>query len=33
MRVLVVEDEAAAASFLRKGMRKCGHAVDIAVDG
>src|SRR5438105_846040 len=33
MRVLVVEDEAAAASFLRKGLRKFGHAVDIAVDG
>ena len=30
MRVLVIEDESVAASFLRKGLRSFGHAVDIA---
>jgi two-component system copper resistance phosphate regulon response regulator CusR len=33
MRVLVVEDEAAAASYLRRGLRDFGYAVDIAVSG
>lgn len=33
MRVLVVEDEEKVASFLRKGLREDGHAVDLAYDG
>ena len=33
MRVLVVEDDAKAARFLRQGLEEEGHAVDVAVDG
>ena len=33
MRVLVVEDDKKVASFLAKGLREEGHAVDVAHDG
>jgi len=33
LRILVVEDEAQLASFIRNGLREEGHAVDIAEDG
>src|SRR5438876_3475762 len=33
MRVLVVEDEPAMASVLRRGLEEEGFAVDIATDG
>lgn len=33
MRILVVEDEPAAAAVLAKGLREHAHAVDVAVDG
>jgi two-component system copper resistance phosphate regulon response regulator CusR len=33
MRILVVEDEAAAASVLAKGLREHAYAVDVAGDG
>lgn len=33
MRILVVEDEPAAASVLAKGLREHAYAVDIAADG
>jgi two-component system, OmpR family, copper resistance phosphate regulon response regulator CusR len=33
MRILVVEDEPAAAAVLSKGLREHAYAVDIAVDG
>ena len=33
MRILVVEDEPAAASVLAKGLREHAYAVDIALDG
>ena len=33
MRVLVVEDDAKIASFLVRGLREAGFAVDLAVDG
>ena len=33
MRVLVVEDDATIASFVGKGLREAGFAVDIAADG
>ncbi len=33
MRILVVEDDADAATFLVKGLREAGHAVDHALDG
>ena len=33
MRILVVEDEPAAANVLAKGLREHAYAVDIAVDG
>jgi two-component system OmpR family response regulator len=33
MRVLVVEDDAKAARFLKQGLEEEGHAVDVAVDG
>jgi two-component system copper resistance phosphate regulon response regulator CusR len=33
MRILVVEDEAAAAAVLAKGLREHAFAVDVAVDG
>ena len=33
MRVLVVEDEAALADVIARGLRQAGFAVDIAVDG
>lgn len=33
MKILVVEDDAEAASYLIKGLRESGHVVDHAVDG
>src|SRR5687767_10986554 len=33
MRILVVEDEPAAAAVLAKGLREHAYAVDIAADG
>jgi two-component system OmpR family response regulator len=33
MRILVIEDDADAATFLVKGLREAGHAVDHALDG
>jgi DNA-binding response OmpR family regulator len=33
MRILVVEDEKKVASFLEKGLREEGYAVDVAHDG
>lgn len=33
MKILVVEDEAKTARFLRKGLREAGFVVDVAADG
>lgn len=33
MRVLVVEDEASIANFVRQGLSEAGYAVDVAWDG
>ena len=33
MRILIVEDDREAASYIRKGMRESGHVADHAVDG
>lgn len=33
MKVLVVEDEAKAAAYLRKGLEENGYVADIASDG
>src|SRR5438132_714319 len=33
MRILLVEDEPAAARFIAKGLREAAHAVDVAADG
>jgi two-component system copper resistance phosphate regulon response regulator CusR len=33
MRILVVEDEAKTARFLKKGLEESGFVVDVAVDG
>jgi two-component system OmpR family response regulator len=33
MRVLVIEDDASIASFIRTGLREAGFAVDTATDG
>lgn len=33
MRILVIEDDAAAAGYLVKGLKECGHVVDHAADG
>lgn len=33
MKILVVEDDADAATFLVKGLRQAGHSVDHALDG
>ena len=33
MRILVVEDDVALASYLRKGLESDSHAVDVALDG
>ncbi len=33
MRILVVEDDKKVASFLEKGLREEGYAVDVATDG
>ena len=33
MRLLIVEDDREAASYLVKGLTECGHVVDHAADG
>ncbi|GHD58633.1 MULTISPECIES: heavy metal response regulator transcription factor [Jeongeupia] len=33
MRILIVEDEAKTAGYLKQGLSESGYAVDIAVDG
>src|SRR5262252_4996734 len=33
MRILVIEDEKKTATFLAKGLREAGFAVDVAIDG
>ena len=33
MRILVVEDEKKLASFIRRGLKEKGYAVDVAADG
>ncbi|MBK1698177.1 winged helix-turn-helix domain-containing protein [Rhodovibrio salinarum] len=33
MRILVIEDDAEAASYLAKGLRESGYAVDVADEG
>jgi two-component system OmpR family response regulator len=33
MRILIVEDDAEAASYLAKALREAGHAPDVAADG
>jgi two-component system, OmpR family, copper resistance phosphate regulon response regulator CusR len=33
MRILIVEDDAALASFIRKGLQAEYHVVDVAVGG
>jgi DNA-binding response OmpR family regulator len=33
MRILVIEDEAKVASFIKKGLTQSGYEVDIAADG
>ncbi len=33
MRVLVIEDDREAASYMAKGLREAGHVVDVAHDG
>lgn len=33
MKILVVEDEAKVADFLKKGLEENGHSVDLAYDG
>ena len=33
MRVLIVEDDEAIASFISRGLREAGFAVDVARDG
>jgi len=33
MRILVIEDDAALASYIRKGLESEHYAVDVALDG
>ena len=33
MRILVADDEAKIAQFIRKGLKEEGYAVDVASDG
>ena len=33
MRLLLVEDDAKTASFILKGLKECGYAVDHVSDG
>jgi len=33
MRILVIEDDRAAADYLAKGLRESGHVVEVATDG
>lgn len=33
MRVLVIEDDQEAAAYLARGLRECGHVVDLAANG
>lgn len=33
MRILIIEDEAKAAAYLRQGLSEAGYVVDVALDG
>jgi two-component system OmpR family response regulator len=33
MKILIIEDDPAAAGFMAKGLRECGHVTDHAADG
>ena len=33
MKVLVIEDDRQAASYLAKGLKEAGHVIDVAHDG
>ena len=33
MKILVIEDDRQAASYLAKGLKEAGHVVDVANDG
>ena len=33
MKILVIEDEAKTAKFLKKGLGEAGYVVDVAIDG
>ena len=33
MRILIVEDDATLAEYVRKGLREAGHTPDVANDG
>ena len=33
MRILLIEDDRTAAAYMIKGLKECGHVVDLAVDG
>ena len=33
MKILIVEDEAKTAKFLKKGLSEAGYVVDVAADG
>ena len=33
MKILIIEDEAKTARFLKKGLGEAGYVVDVAADG
>ena len=33
MRILIVEDDVRTSAYLEKGLRECGHVVDLAANG
>ena len=33
MHILLIEDDKEAAAYISKGLRECGHVVDLAADG
>lgn len=33
MHILIIEDDKAAAEYLEKGLKECGHVTDLATDG
>jgi len=33
MHILLVEDDAAMAAYVQKGLHECGHTVDVAASG